>query len=215
MSETEAARLAYSPMHMRPFLPGAKRGSSPSEATLIEAIRDGDADAAAELVRAYWTDAYRVAFLLIHDHGAAEELAQDALLAGIRSIETFDPNRPFLPWLERIAANGAYDRLRRDHRRPTLVSEAGAASASTDDSIADELAHDALPEALVAALAALDVDHRTAVVLRHLLDYEPREIAEMTGVPAATVRTRIHRGLARLRVALLTEKGEVRDERAG
>jgi len=200
---------------MRPLLAGTTRGSAPSEAPLIEAIKDGDADAAAELVRAYWTDAYRVAFLLLHDHGAAEEVAQDALLAGIRAIATFQPHRPFRPWLERIAANAAYDRLRRDQRRPSLVTEAGADLESTDASIADELARNALPEALVAALAALDVDHRTAVVLRHLLDYEPQEIAAMSGVPAATVRTRIHRGLARLRAALLTEKGDVRDERAG
>lgn len=153
---------------------------------------------------------------MLSDRGVAEEVAQDALLGAIQSIDTFDLNRPFLPWLHRIAANRAYDRLRYQRRRPELVVEhVNDGTGKSDDAIADAIARQAVSEELTEALAALDPEFRSAVVLRHLLDYEPQEIAEMIGVPAATVRTRIHRGLLRLRDALTKKEGERAHERTG
>jgi RNA polymerase sigma-70 factor, ECF subfamily len=164
----------------------------------------------------YWDDTYRIAFLLLSDRGVAEEVAQDVLLSAIQSIDTFDLNRPFLPWLQRIAANRAYDRLRSQRRRRELVVEnLDACVGESDDVIADTIARQAVSEALTEALAALDPKFRSAAVLRHLLDYEPQEIAEIIGVPAATVRTRIHRGLLRLRDALTKNEGEKAHERTG
>lgn len=180
---------------------------------MIEAARAGDQEAAAQIVRTYWADAYRLAYLFSHDHGAAEEIAQDALLSAIRSIDSFEADRPFRPWLQRIAANASLDWLRRRNRRPKLVElddalDPGSAAADVSD-----WAQGALPNELLDALSALDVDHRTAVVLRHVLDYEPVEIAGIIGVPVATVRTRVRRGLERMRTQLLTARGAREHER--
>jgi RNA polymerase sigma-70 factor (ECF subfamily) len=65
-----------------------------------------------------------------------------------------------------------------------------------------DMAREALPSELLAALLALDLEHRTAVVLRHVLDYSSAEIAEMLEIPPPTVRTRLSRGLARMRTKL-------------
>jgi RNA polymerase sigma-70 factor (ECF subfamily) len=183
------------------------------ETSLLRAVAAGSATAAHDLVAHYWDDAYRVGFLLLHDRGAAEEVAQDALLGAVDSIGSFDLDRPFRPWLQRIAANKALDRLRHKARRPELIVEQADADDRVSDAIADAIAREALSDELLAALAALGPEFRTAVVLRHLLDYEPQEIAEIVGVPAATVRTRIHRGLLQLRNALRTEEGARADER--
>jgi RNA polymerase sigma-70 factor (ECF subfamily) len=178
-------------------------------------VAGGDPVAANVLVARYWDDAYRVGFLLLHDQGAAEEIAQDALLSAVDSIGSFDPDRPFRPWLQRIAANRAVDRLRYRRRRPELIVQQAESGDLDSDAVGDAIARDALSDELLAALALLGPEFRTAVVLRHLLDYGPQEIAEIVGVPAATVRTRIHRGLLQLRDALTTEEGARADERLG
>jgi RNA polymerase sigma-70 factor, ECF subfamily len=185
-----------------------------SETSLLRAVAGGDPVAANVLVARYWDDAYRVGFLLLHDQGAAEEIAQDALLSAVGSIGSFDPDRPFRPWLQRIAANRAVDRLRYRRRRPELIVEQAESGDLDSDAVGDAIARDALSDDLLAALAVLGSEFRTAVVLRHLLDYEPQEIAEIVGVPATTVRTRIHRGLLQLRDAL-REEGARADERLG
>ena len=186
------------------------------ETALLRAVAEGDAAAAEALVGRFWNDAYRVGFLLLHDQGAAEDVAQDALLGAIESIQSFDLGRPFRPWLERIAANKALDRLRRSRRRPELiVDQAEFGAWDSDAEAADAIAREALPDELMDALARLDSDFRSAIVLRHLLDYEPQEIAEMVGVHASTVRTRIHRGLTQLRNELINDEGVRADERLG
>jgi RNA polymerase sigma-70 factor (ECF subfamily) len=56
-----------------------------------------------------------------------------------------------------------------------------------------------LDSSLLGALAALPPDHRAVIVLRHLLDYTPGEIAELLGLPRGTVNSRLRRGLDSLR----------------
>jgi RNA polymerase sigma-70 factor (ECF subfamily) len=92
-------------------------------------------------------------------------------------------------------------------RVPEPVEEAGVGLSAGDDDLADEIARNSLPEDLESALAGLRPEFRVAVVLRHLLDYGPEEIAHIVGVTPGTVRSRVHRGLVALRAAL-AEKQE-------
>lgn len=191
------------------------RHGGASEAALVEATQAGDADAAAEIVRSFWGDAYRVAYLMSHDPSASEEIAQDALLSAIRSIGSFEVGRPLRPWLQRIAANATLDWHRRRRRGPILVELDEAVDSGLADPDADEIAQSGVPDELLGALFQLDPEHRTAVVLRHVLDYQASEIAQLTGLPAATVRTRIRRGLQRMRRHLEAQKGTDQREQAG
>src|SRR3954452_582222 len=59
--------------------------------------------------RAHWGPAYRAAYLIVRDAGAAEDIAQEAFLAAIRALDRFDRRRPFGPWLHRIVVNRAID----------------------------------------------------------------------------------------------------------
>jgi RNA polymerase sigma-70 factor, ECF subfamily len=59
--------------------------------------------------------------------------------------------------------------------------------------------HGSLDDSLLGALAALPPDHRAVIVLRHLLEYTPGEIAELLGVPRGTVNSRLRRGLDSLK----------------
>ncbi len=72
------------------------------------------------LFRAYWPNAHRAAYLVVHDAAAAEDIAQESFLAAIRALERFDRRRPFGPWLHRIVVNRAVDHARaRSHRQET------------------------------------------------------------------------------------------------
>ena len=141
------------------------------------------------LYRAHWPRAYRAAYLVVHDSAGAEDIAQEAFLAAVRALDRFDRRRPFGPWLHRIVVNRAIDWA----RARTLRGEVEANELAADPEPPAEL------PALVRALAALPPDQRAVVVLRHLLEYTPGEIAELLELPRGTVNSRLRRGLDTLK----------------
>ena len=180
-----------------PWRPGA---GPRDEAALIRQARGGSADAVESLVRRHWDGAHRAAYLIVHDAAAAEDIAQEAMLAAVRAIDSFDRRRPFRPWLHRIVVNRSLDWLRARSRRPEVSSEvAGTPEGPAGDA-------DRLSGELMAALAELEPADRALVVLRHLLGYRASELGRMLDMPAATVRTRLARALARLRALLESEE---------
>jgi RNA polymerase sigma-70 factor (ECF subfamily) len=164
-----------------------------SERALVRDARRGSEAAMEELFKSNWPAAYRAAFLVVHDHAAAEDIAQEALLAAIRSLDRFDRRRPLRPWLHRIVVNRAIDwsRLR------TLRAE--VADGAVPEAVAAERAAGVYSDPVITALASLSPEHRAVVVLRHLLEYTPGEIAEVLELPRGTVNSRLRRALDALR----------------
>jgi RNA polymerase sigma-70 factor, ECF subfamily len=181
---------------------GAKNGD---EEALVRAAQGGSADAIERLVWRNWDDAHRTAFLIVHDAGAAEDIAQEAMLAAVRAIDRFDRRRPFRPWLHRIVVNQALDWLRAPQRRAEVSAETVHPPEHRPGP--SDSAEKGLSGELIAALRALDPEQRAIVVVRHLLGYNAREIGRMLGLPSATVRTRLRRALDRLRKLLDDEEG--------
>ena len=159
-----------------------------SEGAHVRAAQRGSASAIEALFRLHWPRAYRTAWLVVHDAAAAEDIAQEAFISALRALDSFDRRRPFGPWLSRIVVNRAIDwtRARQLRAEAELVEVAAAAPPSLDGS-------------LLAALAALPPEHRAVIVLRHLLEYTPGEIAELLGLPRGTVNSRLRRGLDSLK----------------
>lgn len=158
----------------------------------------GSADAVARLYSAHWAAAHRAAFLVLHDAAAAEDVAQEAFLAAIDSLERFDRRRPFRPWLHRIVINRAIDWTRRERlRRKVAEPEEVAAPEAPPAAIGDDV---------MQALAQLPYEQRAVVVLRYLLDYTPGQIGEMLELPRGTVNSRLRRALDRLGSVLEVER---------
>jgi RNA polymerase sigma-70 factor, ECF subfamily len=160
------------------------------ERASVRAAQRGSASGVEALFRLHWPRAYRAAFLVVHDSGAAEDIAQESFLAAIRSLDQFDRRRPFGPWLHRIVVNRAIDWT----RARTLRAESELL-----DIVAAPEQPGSLDGSLLAALAALPPEHRAVIVLRHLLEYTPGEIAELLGLPRGTVNSRLRRGLDSLK----------------
>ena len=167
------------------------------ERRLVRAAREGSGAAVAELYAAHWRRAHRAAYLVVHDRAAAEDIAQDAFLAAIDALDRFDRRRPFAPWLHRIVVNRAIDWTRRETLRRGVDDTEVAAIAPVGPEIGGEV---------MAALRGLSPEQRAVVVLRHLLEYTPGEIASMLGVPRGTVNSRLRRALDRLWVVMAVER---------
>jgi RNA polymerase sigma-70 factor (ECF subfamily) len=152
----------------------------------------------AQLYSLHWGGAYRAAYLVVHDAAAAEDIAQDGFLAAVDALDRFDRRRPFRPWLHRIVINRALDWARREAlRRKVDRAESVFEPVSPPEEIGGEV---------IEALRELPAEQRAVVVLRHLLEYTPGEIAAMLDLPRGTVNSRLRRGLDRLRATAETER---------
>jgi RNA polymerase sigma-70 factor (ECF subfamily) len=176
---------------------------APSERALVRAAQGGSAAAMEELFRRFWPGAHRAAWLVVHDAAAAEDVAQEAFLAAVRSLHRFDRRRPFGPWLHRIVVNRAIDYARAPEVRREVCAEAlGEAVAASGSGPGPA---DAPSGEVLAALARLAPDQRAVIVMRHLLGYTPGEIARALGLPRGTVNSRLRRGLDALAEPLRDE----------
>jgi RNA polymerase sigma-70 factor, ECF subfamily len=167
-------------------------GSRVDERAWIRGAQSGSVSDLEALFRHHWPRAYRAAYLVVHDSAAAEDIAQEAFLAAVRRLDRFDRRRPFGPWLHRIVVNRAIDWS----RARALRRESGDAWLA--QLAAPETQEGSQAAALAAALAELSAEHRAVIVMRHLLDYTPGEIAEALGLPRGTVNSRLRRGLDEL-----------------
>jgi len=153
------------------------------------------------LFRAHWPRAYRAAYLVVQDHAGAEDIAQEAFLAAVRHLDSFDRQRPFGPWLHRIVVNRSIDWARARMSRREVSGESYVETT-------DPLGWQGVPhiesnaKAIATGLTVLPPEQRAVIVLRYLLEYTPGEIADLLDIPRGTVNSRLRRGLDALRGTL-------------
>jgi RNA polymerase sigma-70 factor (ECF subfamily) len=163
--------------------------SGRSERSLIAGALGGSEADLETLFHRHWPRAYRAAFLIVHDHAAAEDIAQEAFLSAVRHLDRFDRQRRFGPWLGAIVANRAIDWARARAARRESGFEPPELAAATDSPPGR------YSQEILAALAGLSPEHRAVVVLRYVLEYTPGEIARALELPRGTVNSRLRRGL--------------------
>jgi RNA polymerase sigma-70 factor (ECF subfamily) len=155
-----------------------------------------------EVARSHGRFLYTVAYRLTGDHDDAQDLVQEVLLRVRRGLETYEPGS-LEAWLSRITTNAFLDEVRRRRRRPLeVVPDLPEAVFGTDLDPDATLARVRLPEDLQQALLALPPEYRAAVVLSDVVGLDYAQVADALHIPPGTVRSRIHRGRARLREAL-------------
>jgi RNA polymerase sigma-70 factor, ECF subfamily len=164
----------------------------------VRAAQAGSEEALEALFRVHWAPAHRAAFLIVRDAAAAEDIAQEAFLAAIRALDRFDRRRPFGAWLHRIVVNRAIDWSRARALRNEVAEP-------VEQEAPDEPAA-AWSDEIVAAMGTLEPDARAVVVMRHLLEYTPGEIAKLLEMPRGTVNSRLRRALDRLAAELGEEE---------
>ncbi len=175
---------------------------SGDDAAVIRAAQAGDRAAFAELVRRYQRPLYSFVLGLVQDAELAADVTQESLVRAWRYLGRFEAERPFRPWLYRIAANRAASRRSRERARPTVPLEELTAEPVAPDDPAGDLQRAELAAQVRWAIGQLSPQQREAMVLVELEGQTANDAAQVMGCSPATVRQHIFRGKKRLRVLL-------------
>lgn len=171
------------------------------EQSVIARAQRGELEAYERLVRQYEPLAFRTAWFITHDEQEAAEAAQDAFLRAYRALGSFRLGQPFRPWLLRIVTNLALNRVQAAQRRTQMTERFGQLMLASADNPTPErrLAEREQSERLVQAVAKLSHDEQALIALRYFLELPEIEVAQALNVPLGTIKSRLHRTLARLR----------------
>ncbi len=161
----------------------------------VEALRRGRPEVLADLLARYGRDMQAVAYLIVRDRAAAEDIVADSLLAALDHGRSLRDDDALRPWLLRIATNRALRHRQRAARIVELDVIEGAA-AETRGPAADE------SMALWQAVRELPPRMRAAVGLRYYLDLPVEAVAEVLDVSPNTIKSQLKAALAHLRTAL-------------
>lgn len=189
----------------------------PTDAALLHQAQRGRQAALAELIARYQDRVYNTCYRLCQDPGEALDLAQTTFMRAIQALPRFEQRANFYTWLFRIAVNLAFSRRRAERCRQTLSLDQPSADGRCHDPPAGDnggnpghgLEREETRQRVEAALARLDPQFRVAVVLKDVEDMDYAAIAEILAVPVGTVKSRIYRGRAQLRVLLAEERTEL------
>jgi len=184
---------------------------------VVARLRRGDPDALASLLSGYQHRLYRYLLRLVQEPAAAEDLFQQTWLRVMEKIGRLDARGSFETWLFSVAHNLAIDHLRRQ-RGSSLDERDGSGSAPIERLTAngpdplEQLLDFERSAMLAAAMWELPAIHREVLSLRFEEEMKLEQIAEVAGVPLATVKSRLRRALEGLRAAMESQpKGRRRE----
>jgi RNA polymerase sigma factor (sigma-70 family) len=180
----------------------------------ISLCKQGNSQGLEFLIHQYQLKALRVAYLVLGDHSASEDVVQESFVRAWNTMQDFKVGSAFSPWFMRIVINTARMHQRTLMRHPTisleqLESDDGFMAQTGDPHGFAEQAE--LHSVMLHALAILTPVQRTAVVLHYYGGHTAPEIAQIVGCREDAARRRIHDGLVTLKRVLdqqrsLTEK---------
>ena len=173
----------------------------PADGELFKRAQRGDVAAYEEIVHRYQQVAFRTAYVITGSAADAEDAAQEGFVKAYRALATFRPGAEPRPWLLRIVANEARNRVRSTGRRQALelrlaegYRPGGAAPSPEAAAVAAEDRR-----RLLEMVNALSEEDRMVIASRYFLELSGEETAEALGIPEGTVKSRLSRALARLR----------------
>lgn len=176
---------------------------APNQATdtqLLEGIAGGDESSLAALYDRYHLLAFSLALRVVNDRGRAEDVVQDAFLSVWRKAGSFAEGRGSVKtWLTSIVRNRAIDVVRA--RRESDADDEAVLLALRDPSpsVVEQVTAALDAETIRAAMSALPIEQRQAVVMAYFEGRSHSEISEVTGLPLGTVKSRIRLAMQRLK----------------
>lgn len=190
------------------------------ERRLIEEAQRGRAESAHALIVAYQDRLYAFVWRMIRDRHEAEEVCQDAFLRAFQSLGNFDFAYRFSTWLFTIAYRLCLNALRRkkgytgDVDFSTLpTGKSGERSLTIEDQVANSDEAWRLKKIIWENVDRLTPPQRATVLLFYRESLGCQEIGEILGMPAATVKSHLHRARTRLRELLGDQMGDWADVR--
>lgn len=172
-----------------------------SDEMIATAVQEGNVDAFGEIIRRYEEKMKRYARRFLFGYDEADDIIQEVFIKAYMNIKSFDVSRKFSPWIYRIAHNEFVNEIRKRSKEKisffepdTLFPHPVAKENPEHDAEAKEM-----KVALETSLSLLDPKYREPLVLFYMEDLSYKEIADVMGIPVATVGIRIKRGKETLR----------------
>jgi RNA polymerase sigma-70 factor (ECF subfamily) len=162
----------------------------PADRDLILRARRGETEAYGELVTRHQAAVFNVCYRILHERSEAEDLAQETFIRAHSRLATFDLERPFGPWIRRVAANLCLNQLESYKATGELDDERDA-----DQSQGPEAAYEAQERSgqIRKALASLPANYRAVIELRHYQEMSYDEIAMELQIPLSDVKSNLFR----------------------
>ena len=176
-------------------------GRPADDSGLVARAQRGDAAAYEEIVHRYQQVAFRTAYVITGSAADAEDAAQEGFVKAYRALDRFRYGADLRPWLLRIVANEARNRVRSSGRRQRLelrLTEGFRPGDAAPSPEAVALAGDERRR-LLAMVNSLSDDDRLVIAARYFLELSGEETASVLGIAEGTVKSRLSRALARLR----------------
>ena len=168
---------------------------------LFARAQRGETAAYEEIVERYQQVAFRTAYVITRSAAEAEDAAQEGFVKAFRALATFRSGAEPRPWLLRIVANEARNRVRSVGRRHQLELRVAERFRPGDAAPSPEAAAVAAEDHawLLGLVNELSEEDRLVISSRYLLELSGEETAAALGIPEGTVKSRLSRALARLR----------------
>ncbi|MFC5407118.1 RNA polymerase sigma factor [Cohnella soli] len=148
----------------------------------------------------YSTYVYRVAYLLTKSNMQAEDITQEAFIQAFRKFSSYDPNKPFKPWISKIAVNLARNNMRKTR---WLSFFAGVPEHDRVDGIEASILENERDRELWLEVNKLSRKRKEVVVLHFYADLKLYEVADILGIPLGTCKSRLHSALNMLRKQMM------------
>lgn len=183
----------------------------PDEASLVEALKSGDPEACACMIKQYAPRVYAIAIRMLNDPDDAEEVLQETFISACKNIKKFEERSALGTWLHRIATNAALMHLRKRKRREVSLDEPIETQGGDDVyrevqdwtfSPDDHAMNSEIRDILEKAIAELPETLRTVFVLREIEGYSTEETAQILEISVSAAKVRLHRARLRLRQLL-------------
>lgn len=175
--------------------------SEKNEQQAIRELKAGDWAGLKVLVELHQLLAVRLAYLLLGDRTAAEDIVQSAFLKAASRIRQFDATKAFKPWFLKIVTHDALKTQAAERRLAAEDEWAGQAPSAEDEVVQFESR-----DLLWAAIGRLTPLQRSALVLRHYLDHKDAEIADALGCSTSAAKWHLHAARRRLRDMLSAQR---------
>ena len=184
------------------------KASDTLEIDLVRRAQDGNQGAFSKLMDLYRERIYRLIYHMVGSLDDSHDLCQETFVRAYRALNTFDPQRPFKPWIYRIANNVILDHFRQKKVRPTLAEpnpeqpfEETAPDLNAEEPLM-ALVSEETRDRVWSAIQALPENYKNVVLHRYVDDLSYAEIAETLGLTVQNVMMRMSRARQILRERL-------------
>jgi RNA polymerase sigma-70 factor (ECF subfamily) len=174
-----------------------------SDEELMRQIKYGEKNALDTLVRRYHSPIHAYIIRMGLEYHTAGDIVQEVFVKLIRNIESYEPTRPFKPWLYTIASNTFKDYFKKAYVQRDVLASDMPETITIKDSPEDIFMLQQDRELIKGAINSLNEIHREVVVLRYYQDLKLDEISLVLSIPLGTVKSRLSNALHNLKKLLV------------